>query len=171
MKSLIYFLFLIFSFFLYAENSQIVLDSFPDLPAPEENKQEDFSSAGEGSFFPNLQRKQIYTAECSLTKVEGGFSEKCILKDVNYEVEQCVSERKNGEDGEGTNCLIAPVTRDKVDETELPQYPLEEFLKQPVYLKKCSLFLFEDGSYSESCNSPDAFEYDEKNKNRSSISE
>lgn len=167
MKSLIYFLFLIFSFFLYAENSQIILDPFQGWPAPEENKQEDSSSAGEGGFFPNLQKKQIYTAECSLTEIEGGFSEKCILKDISYEVESCASEGKNSENDEDPNCLITPVTRDKVDETELPQYPLEEFLKQPVYLKECSIFLFEDGSYSESCNSPDVFEGDEKNENSS----
>ena len=156
MKTLIYFLFLIFSFSLYAENSQIILDPFR---GGSNKKSEDSDSidepskavsSGEQSVEYGL-RSQVYEEECSLKAVEGGFSKECLLTDIKYGIEQCVV---TGNRDMMRECSFDDVTQDNLDETELHKYPLEVFLEQPRYLRDCFITLHEEGEYSEHCHLP-----------------
>ena len=171
MRTLIYFLFLILSFSVYAEDSPIILDPFQG-PSSTEGEIIEIGNKGELSgddFVPAPTKKQAYIRECSLTAAENGFSESCLLKDVGYQVEQhCPSEKENDEgSNDGVNCPLELVTEDEIDETELLQYPLERFLEQSSYFKRCSVLVYEDGNHSEYCISFDEIKDDNKNEDSS----
>ena len=163
MKILIYFSILIFSVFVHAESLQIILDPFQDRSEMEQDKEpesaEDSISADAPAYISTHQK---YTAECSLTAIENGFSEQCLLKDIQYTVEQCSSETEtNDTSNDGVHCPLTDVIRDNVDTAVISNYPLEAALEHSTYLKECSLSLYEDGSYSAYCTSPE--ETDEEN--------
>ena len=96
MKNLICFLFLMISFSLYADDSQIILDPLEGIRRE--------------AFIEEKVSRQLYVQECTIKKVSEGYSESCEIEeeseeeaDVKAELE--VGEQPNSESQESVNIL------------------------------------------------------------------
>ena len=128
MKTLIYFLLITLSGYLYAEDFQIVLDPFQGISG------KDIVSTSSSKVL-----RQFYAQECTLKKVSEGYSEICSI------------EEESEEEGDIKELLEVGVKPDSEFQDNVNV--LEMLEVQSRYSKECTVSLYEDGFYQERCES------------------
>ena len=98
----------------------------------------------------NRRIEQRYIKECTLTKIEEGYSKNCIIKDITYMIKEECSFGNSSNDSFVMCSEDGKVEMDFVDELYWQRYPLEKLQVQSGFSQRCKMEI--GGSYEEDCS-------------------